>query len=225
MSFELVAYEKLKISIYDSIKSLIKSHNPKLRVRPENIEESISEIPSEERQTQARVLLKTVDLLQNSTNESEQARVLNAMVYYVREQISATYKHASPEGSKLFCSLTTSLGINKDNEPGRNDLSDMYDSLVKFLYEHVYVEGDARKGYLDKQPFAIQGYSVEKELETLVEKSKTLQIEIIKAAKHLNAQQHKSGKHHSGILSSLWGSSSKSDKPAKDSEQKSSLVV
>lgn len=228
MSFDLVAYDRLKTSVYNSIKSLIQSYNPKCKVKHDTIDDAISEIPTLERQVQARVLLRTVDLLKNSTDESEQARVLNAMVYFIREQIGAKYKHTSPEGSTLYCSLTTSLGINKENEPSRNELLDMYRSLESFLCDQVYVESDARKGYSESQPFAIEGYSVENDIKDIIEKRNALKIEVIDAAKKLYLQQHKPAKSKGGFMgifsSSSSSSSSKHNKEKADSEYKTSLT-
>ncbi|HAT7071949.1 TPA: Dot/Icm T4SS effector Lem14 [Legionella pneumophila] len=201
MSFELVAYEKLKGSIRESIITLIKSHNEKAKIIEDKLEDSVKEV-SRERQPQVHVLLKTIELLDNSSKEPEdKARVLNALAYYIRDQIAATYKYTSPDNSDFYKSLTISLDLNKDNNPNREDLVDMYSALEKFLRCHVYKNSDPRKGYLDKQPFAIKHYSVVDDILELSDRVHKLRREIIIAARDLHLLQQKPKSSQGGLFS------------------------
>ncbi|HAT1658172.1 TPA: Dot/Icm T4SS effector Lem14 [Legionella pneumophila] len=201
MSFELVAYEKLKGSIRESIITLIKSHNEKAKIIEDKLEDSVKEV-SRERQPQVLVLLKTIELLDNSSKEPEdKARVLNALAYYIRDQIAATYKYTSPDNSDFYKSLTISLDLNKDNNPNREDLADMYGALEKFLRSHVYKNSDPRKGYLDKQPFAIKHYSVVDDILELSDRVHKLRREIIIAARDLHLLQQKPKGSQGGLFS------------------------
>lgn len=147
-------------------------------------------------------MLKTIELLDNSSKEPEdKARVLNALAYYIRDQIAATYKYTSPDNSDFYKSLTISLDLNKDNNPNREDLADMYSALEKFLRSHVYKNSDPRKGYLDKQPFAIKHYSVVDDILELSDRVHKLRHEIIIAARDLHLLQQKPKSSQGGLFS------------------------
>lgn len=178
MSFDLVAYNLLKLNIQESINTEIREHGGD----PIKLEESIQKL-SAERRIQATYLLKTINLLDVSTASLlDKSRILNAATYYIRDQIGNSYKWANPERSTLFNLLTTSLVLNNDNNPDRDDLVDMYGPLEKFMRSHVYKLLDPRKGYLDVQPYAIEGYSVKKQIKRLAEKLFVWKNEILDAA-------------------------------------------
>lgn len=226
MSFDLVAYEKLKGSIKESIITLIKSHNEKAKIIEDKLEESVKEV-SEERQPQVLTLLTTISLLDNSSKPTEEkARVLNAIAYYIRDQIAATYKYTSPENSDFYKSLTISLELTKDNNPNREDLADMYSTLEKFLRSHVYNKGDPRKGYLEQQPFSFKNhssaslkkYSVVQDIRELAGRVYRLRDEIIVAAEELHALQQKP-KHSKSLLGGMFSGTPSKDSKAPDNGQ------
>lgn len=206
MSFELVAYLKLKDSIKESVKTLILDHDSKHKINPDKLMES-TEILTGDRKVQAQLLLTAINLLDKSTDESEQARVLNTLAYYIYDKINASYNYLNPERSCLFRSLTTALNITVDNKPKSVDLIDMYPSLKKFFSNHVYVDGDMRKGYLPTQPLAIKGYIVENDIKDLGSKINDITAELVDAAKQKNEQLHKP---QSSSIFGWWGSSAAS---------------
>ena len=189
MPFTLVAYDLLKSSIVESINSLMKHH--KLDVNKP--EESLFKLPAE-RRVQSQFLLNTITLLDPLDKQPEdQARILNAAAYYVRSTISDIYKNSyavkSPERSNFYNSLTTSLDLNKGNEPGLNDLVDMYGSLEKFIRSNVYKSSDPRKNYLKAQPYSIEGYSVEDDIIALSSQVHKWRVEIIVKAKEQHQKE------------------------------------
>ncbi len=195
MSFTLVAYNLLKASIKESIVTELKEKDKGFD--PLKLEESIEKL-STDRRIQVRLLLKAITLLDASNpNTVEalrvQARILNAISYYIRDQIKISYEttfpYVSPERSTLYNSLTTSLDLNKDNFPDNADLADMYGALEKFLRSHVYKSSDPRKGYLEEQPFDIKGYAVETDIITLSTKVQTWRVEVIQRAKEQHLKE------------------------------------
>jgi hypothetical protein len=204
MPFEIVAYELLKSNVQESINTLIRSHGED----PNKLGQSLKKLP-DERRIQATFLLKSINLLDASTLKSdEKARVLNAATYYVRDEIGLSYKWVSPENSIFFNSLTNSLVLNKDNQPDRNDLVDMYGPLEKFIRSQVYKSCDPRKGYLDEQPYAIKGYSVKEHIISIIKKLSDWKIEIVEAAEVKNQNELESKKHAptKGFFSGMFSS-------------------
>lgn len=178
MPFNLVAYDLLKSSINESVSTLIKDHD----LDQSKIEESIAKLP-DERRVQAKFLRITCNLLDTLVGKpQEQARILNAAAYYVRDQIAKSYKYASPERSTFYNSLTTALDLKKGNMPERDALLAMYNALEKFIRSHVYTLSNPTKGYLEVQPYAIKDYSVESDIKALSSQLAAWKIQIIDAA-------------------------------------------
>lgn len=220
MGFQLVAFPKLCDSVRESVTTLLKDHG----CDPAKQDESIQQLP-EQRRIHAQLLLKIVGLLEASNlpaDKIDKVRILNAAVYFVRDQIDESYKNVptvfiglkNPVRSSFFNSLSTSLGLNKENLPVKDDLVELYSHFSKFLYSHVYVSGDPRKGYLAIQPFSnenIKGYSVEKDIKSLADKKHQMNGEIRDAAEaaHLKqlAEAKKAGAKSKGVLGLFGGSS------------------
>lgn len=193
MPFELVALDLLKASLKESIITLIKSHIKPLPYDESKAEELIQKLP-EERRVQVKFLQKTMLVLDKSPPKTEleginQARILNAAAYYVRDQIAKTYNYVSPERSTFFNSLTTSLNLKVDNQPVRNDLVDMYAALEEFMRNQVFKDGDPRKGIVKKHPYLIRGYCVENDIISLATKVFDWRIEIITEAKETRLKE------------------------------------
>lgn len=226
MSFEYVAYDKLKASVKESIVTLIKHHNPKHKPNLDKLEDSVKEV-SAVRQPQAYVLLKAIELLDKSGKSAEvKAHVLNALVYHIREKINTTeYGYVSPERSNFFNSLTTSLELTVDNKPERDDLFEMYKHLSKFLCANTYNNSSPRKGYLPEQPFEIEGYDIVADIRDLSKKIFELGDQIIVAAEELHKRQQKPAKSSGGIFGSLFGSSKPDPKSSKDNHSSTPSAV
>lgn len=184
MSFTLIAYDVLKLSITESIIKEVESKG----LDPLKLEESIAKLPSD-RRIQATFLLKTIEILDSSKNSLEKARILNAATYFTHQKIAKSYNWVSPERSTFYNSLTSSLDLRKGNQPDRDDLVDMYGPLEKFLSVNVYESGDPRKGYLKKQPFDITGYAVETDIITLSTQVLTWRVEVIQSGKEVRLKE------------------------------------
>lgn len=193
MPFQIVAYDLLKADLQESVNTLIRSHNGD----PNKLNESLTKLP-DDRRIQAIYLLKSIKYLDISTTlkSDEKARVLNAAAFFVRNEIGESYKWISPEGSKFFGSLTTSLKLTKENMPDRDDLIDMYGPLQEFIRSKVYIESDPRKGCISGHPYTIKGFEVADHIKILTKKLYDWDNEIIDAAKPVVK----------GFLSSIWGS-------------------
>ncbi len=213
MSFELVAYEKLKKSIFESIKSLILYYDRDHKIDPDNIKKSLEILP-QERRIQSEVFLRTIELLDPLSNELlKQTKVLNAITCYFRANIKERYRWTSPTHSNFFNSLTTSLDITLDKEPNKNDLFEMYTALDEFLRSHVYKESNPRKGYLESQYFDIEGYNVVTDIGALKTKLKEFEQETLLDAEELRIKQQKPGNL------GLFGGGSSADKASKKEEK------
>lgn len=228
MSFELVAYEKLKLSVKESIKTLVLHHNKDQKINPEKLEEAVKDLPIE-RKAQALLLLKTIELLDKTTDITVKARVLNALCYFIHEKINESYKGsynplASSERSNLYTSLTTSLELTKENQPGRNDLVDMYKELISFFKQHIYIHADPRKGYLGDQPFTLDGYDVLGDLKSLIKKVSEVEVELVEAAEEKRLQQLKP-KASVGILGGLFGGGATSSTKHKSKKEEATTTV
>ena len=191
MPFALVAPDRIKSNLIQSIKTLIEHHNPSHQVDPDNLKDSIVLLAEgSERRMQADWILKIIALTDPLSVSTEQDRrykagILNAAAYYVRDKIAKTYNYAGPERSTFYKTLTTSLAIDEANKPGPNDVLVLYRSLKRFLCKHVYTEGEAAKGYLVPQVFAIKGYAVEDDIIDLVGKIAEKELEQIRDARLL----------------------------------------
>jgi len=224
MSFELVALDLLKKSLKESIITLIKSHIKPLPYDESKARELLEKLP-EERKVQAKYLQRTMAMLDKSPPRTEleginQARVLNAAAYYVRDQIAKTYNYISPEGSTFYNSLTTSLNLKIDNQPARNDLVDMYAALEEFMRNQVFKEGDPRKGAIKKHLYLINSYTVETDIITLATKVFEWRVEIITEAKEARLKETTTASSYLGS----WFTSS-STEPEKTNDLPQPLVL
>ncbi|RUR12670.1 hypothetical protein [Legionella sp. km772] len=206
MSFQLVAHDKLKQSIKESIISLIKHHHPSRTVDPDKLTAALVLLP-DERRTQAEFLWKVAALTEAMDASSvpatqKRARILNAAVYYVYTKIEKSYDEGylssltpsflvSPEGSNFYKSLRTSLKIDNDNTPNDTDVKDMYTVLKEFLSLNIYKEGKAEKGYLDEalQAFAsVHQYNIKHDIDDLSEQVTSLERALRKQAEKLHKE-------------------------------------
>lgn len=216
MGYNLLPYDKLKLSVKQSIDSLVIHHG----YDEKNLDISLNKLP-EGRRIQSMFLLKIVMILDNSNkNEQDKSRLVTAAVYYVREQIAATYSYISPENSNLYNSLTTTLNLDKCNQPGQNEVIELYSCLKEFLLSNVYVKSDPRQGYVEDQLFSkkfIKGYSVEEDIKKLGKMTQKLNVKIIDEEAEKRDQQDGSKK---SILSNsfmgLFGGSSNADKNSQE---------
>lgn len=222
MTFALVGYDELSSRIRQSIRELLKHH----KFDPTNLEGSLAKLP-EDRRKQSILLLKVLSLLdqfnpKKTMEKKFKERVLNAVAYFVRENIEASYGYISPERSNLFCSLTTALAITKENTPSESDLAGMYRALQKFFYTHTYKDAAPEKGYLDTPQFD----SVE-DIVTLANKIHECQLAAVHAAKSKYMEDKKHIKPSSGILGgfSLFGSSLANAPKAEEEAKANSLII
>ncbi|MDI1352206.1 MAG: hypothetical protein PSV35_05455 [bacterium] len=221
--YELVAHEKLKTSIKESIKTLILHHKPDHKVELDKLDEAVLVLPTE-RRVQSQVLLKTIELtsVMKTGNEVEtllQARTLNAAVYYTRAKIAESYTSRSPQNSTLYHLLNTSLELTKTNQPDQNELVGMYSVLEKFLRQHVYKGSEPTKGYLDIQAFSINDYSAIKDILDLGKKLLEMRTEIILKAEKLYQDAKKPAESNGSLFASFFAGA-----PAKTSSVQGSSV-
>lgn len=193
MGFQLVAFDKLATAVKESIVTLLKYHGHD----PSKLTESIKKLDTD-RRIQSQWLLIITALLDTSREEPiNKARILNAAVYYVRAQIALTYGKLPPERSNFYNSLTTSLALTKENQPGIKDEEAMYSSLVQFIRSNAYNSGNPSEGYLSENPFSnekICGYKVGTDLIMLSTKAHELKIKIIGSAEELYIKEMKEEK-------------------------------
>ncbi|KTD64998.1 hypothetical protein [Legionella shakespearei] len=228
MSFELVAYDKLKTSVRESVKTLVLHHNKDQKINPEKLEEAVKDLPIE-RKSQALLLLKTIELLDKTVDMTVKSRVLNALCYFIHQKIDDSYKNSynplvSSERSNFYTSLTTALELTKENQPGKNDLVDMYGELIHFFKQHVYIHADPRKGYMGDQPFALEGYDVLADIKTLIKKVRDVEVELVDAAEEKRQQQLKP-KASTGILGGLFGGGATGTTSSKHKAKKEEAAV
>jgi hypothetical protein len=229
MTFELVAYEKLKGKLIESVKTLIRTYIPKAEIDDDLTKlESLLNDPrvSADRRPQCILILKAITLLDPSSESIDsKSRVLNSLAYYIHQKIESTYKHTSATNSNLYNSLTTALGLSKENTPDNIDLPDMYSALSKFLRAHIYKSGDPRKGYLDKQVLDIPDYVVETDIKAIELRMHELRVINIDDAYKLHLKQQKPKASEVGYIGSLFGyAAPKTDKP-KASHKKATRKV
>ncbi|STY28900.1 Dot/Icm T4SS effector [Legionella wadsworthii] len=209
MGFQYVEYDTLAKYIRESIATEVRRHG----IDDRNLTKAlrILYISHPERATQCKYLLAVLNCLDKSSLANKEC-VLNAAAFYIRDQISVSYKEAltsrflAPENSTLFNTLTTSLNLTLDNFPDSKNLLDMYDALNQFMHAHVYQDGDPRKGYLDlsKQPFAnnkIKKFKVEKVLQDLVTKVAGLRLKLIDKAKEEQSKESSKKPTRLGLFS------------------------
>ena len=189
MSFNLVAYDKLKPSLQECVVTLSN--------KPKGI--------SAERKSQTDFLLKTIKLLDNSEYAAlEKSTILNAAAYYIYSEIYASYKFKSIT-STLYNSLNTSLELDNENKPNREDLIILYSGLEKFLRANVHVDSDPTKGYLPIQPFNIKGFNVISHIKNLDTKINDWKIEELKEAE-VKFKNHKENINAPRVHKSFLGS-------------------
>jgi hypothetical protein len=183
MSFELIAYDKLKLSVKESIKSLIEHHFPdrKGTIDINKLGESVKLLSTnpEGRGIQTEFLLQVIELTDHIAEESAKTLILNAAVYHIHRQIADTYRSESASDASTFnFSLKTSLGLNTAEEkrkPNDDDKHLLCSALVKFLEAHVYRVEHHHLVCVDKHPFsAIKGYNARKDIKELTDKVRDL---------------------------------------------------
>lgn len=235
MSFDLVDYGKLKGKLLQSILKLIEKGDKTVKVDDatdlDKLEDLLIKV-SDDRRPQCRLILRSIKLLDEPTSPPDKARVLNALAYFIHQQIEASYTRTSPTNSTFYNDLTTSLALTKENMPDNLDLPDMYTALSKFLRSRIYISGDPRQGYLPKQEFKFPDplYKIENDIKAIELKMSELRIINIDAASALH-EKHQKSKNKSGgigIFSSIFGSTAPSDtkkKPASKKASKKEVVV
>ncbi|KTD75255.1 hypothetical protein [Legionella waltersii] len=217
MTFQLVAYEKLKGNLIESVKTLIKHYTPKADtdVDPSKLENLLNGVTAD-RRPQCFFLLKVIGLLDKSSESTDsKARVLNSLAFYLHQKIEASYTHLSPTNSNLYNALTTALGLSKENTPDKLDLPDMYSALSEFLRTRIYKLGDPRNGYLNEQVLDIPDYEIETDLKAIENKMHELRIINIDDAYKTYLKLQKPKASESGYFGSLFGTTTvtKTEKP------------
>ncbi|RUR16174.1 hypothetical protein ELY21_13445 [Legionella sp. km535] len=220
MSYQLVAYKTLKISIKEAIASTIEEHKETYKKDLDKLWEDTELLPGV-RKIQARLLLKTIELLDRQDDEFEAARVLNTLAFYIYDKIVESYGGiyklvASADNSIMKRLLGASLNLKIDNMPGDIDLAYMYPSLLKFFLNHVYVGGDCIKGYLPVNPFDNDGYKVENDIKDLKLKEALLFNKNIDSAEAKKEQTVSPAKHRSTLYGASSSKVSVPKTPAKD---------
>lgn len=203
MSFKLVSYELLKQNIQESISTEIISHN----LNPADLKRALKSLRANsfQRAIQCQYLLAVSNCLEAAEIEEDKMLVLNAAVYYVREQIKDSYQlytygvsfFSSPENSTLYNSLTTSLNITNQNSPDPEDVLEMYTALEGFMRAQVYQDPDTGKVYREDHSFSeekIKGYKVESSIKDLVQKTSRLKQEQIDASRAQHVAKEKKSK-------------------------------
>ena len=213
MSFDLVAYDKLKKAIIEGIETLIRSYLGKdYPIDPEKLHEHVAKLKdhNKERRTQCEYLLQVINFtndMDHSTVDTARtrARILNAAAFRVYRQIEKSYDEAylasftpsfisSPDGSTLYTSLRNALVINDENKPSGGGLFDMYTDLKEFLCRHVYKDGNRLQTFLPIQPFSkgeyypkgVYHFNVVKEIDDLTTIICSLELALSKKAVKLH---------------------------------------
>lgn len=211
MGFHMVAFPILSDGVKASVKALLEHH----KLDPNRENDSIKKLDTV-RRIHAQLLLKVVDVLKDSIlSDQEKAKILNGAVYFIRDQINASYKYSYPERSHFFNSLTTALKLDKENIPSREDKIGMYFCFSQFLLGNVYALGDPSKGRLLEihqhfSPEKIKGYNVVEEIRVLKTKIYEMELEQLDEAEKKNAQEvaeKKSGGQSKGMAAFFVGSS------------------
>lgn len=186
MSFDLVAYDLLRASIRESIRTLIEYHNPDRKIDMSRLNESVVLLQGD-RRAQAELLLSVIDLT-DKIDVAKRALILNAAAYYVLDKIAASYRYINPERSKLHQLLTTSLALNPEsNNPSTSEVRRMYHALREFLVAQIYRDADPVKGYLEPSSLiCIKNYIIEADIVDLVNKVSQMDCSLIAKAKSLH---------------------------------------
>lgn len=202
MPFQLVAYDKLKISVQESIKELVKYHKGDINKLDESIEKNL---PTD-RRIQVQMLQKTISHLDTIDKPEHtpadkakwmefKAKTLNALVIYIRDRIQKSYDKAyvgKPDNSTFFKSLGTALEISTDNSLSSDDFVELYNHLEKYILTQTYVEHKPSKGYLpsDKQLFSsIKDYEVSDDLKELIKEQTKMRCDSFDSAKIKHEKQ------------------------------------
>lgn len=206
MTFQLVAYGKLKESIKESIDTLLIEHKLKTKEEDKLTDDARSKRVQglkekhPERHVQSQYLLKVIEILEASTEESEKnkAIVLNAAAFYIHWQIKDSYDNSkltylpkvsayiqSPKNSSFYSSLGVSLNLREGNYPNDKDTYSLYQPLLQFMKAQVYHEDGITKGFKSDHDFSqdkIVGYQVDKDIKKLSQKVQEIEFILIDAA-------------------------------------------
>jgi hypothetical protein len=218
MAFELIAYERLKQSVKESIKTLIEHHNPERKgtIDINKLGESVKLLAAnpEGRGVQAEFLLKAIELTETMDEGINRTRVLNAAVYHIHRIISDSYTLIAPDSSTFNLSLKISLGLIKEGskKPSDDDKYSMYKALVDFLKSHVILEDHGHVVYKDKHPFQIDGYDVADDITALTHKVSELDVMRLAVAKKERDERARPVAP-SGLFGGWFSSGSASKKP------------
>ena len=183
MAYQLIAFDKLCISVNECITALLKHHGLEGSDQGKLIEKL-----DKDRRIQVQFLLKIIEVLVNSKKDDlEKSQILTAAIYHIKDEIEVSYKkyYGNPESSNLYNNLGTSLDLNKNNALEPYEKFKLYSSLNQFLRSIVYIDSEPGKGYLDLQLISkgqIKGYSVEKDIISLGNKLLVLDEDLINSA-------------------------------------------
>lgn len=197
MGFEYVDYDVLKEKILQSIQHLAKKYQynaQKLiddyqqdKAEAEELAQRYVNIPPK-RRTQIGFLLTTIRCLDASTLcTDDKKQLINSLACYVYQIIFNEYDPerslknyfssyvTSPDNSKFYSLLATSLDLRTDNLPSNAELWFMCSKLKTFMLSYIYVDpSDLRKGLLSaNNPFnesKIDGFEVKAFLERLTKR-------------------------------------------------------
>jgi hypothetical protein len=197
MAFELVAYDLLKTSILDSLKSLILNYSESRTLEEARLKDFTHLLP-EERHTQSDYLLKIIELVDLNLKDDDpriKAKVLNAAAYYICAKIKKVYDKSlfanvgltSVDGSVLYVSLTSALQLTQEHHPSLSDERTLFETLLDFLRSQVYVGSNPAKGYLEPQPFEeVFNYKVEDDIKDLVKRIAKVDRLLVKESQKLH---------------------------------------
>jgi len=197
MGFDLVAFDKLKSDINESIKALFKHH----KLSYDDYNNEVAKLPKD-RQIQVQFLNTVIHCLEEpGCSFHKSPVVLNAAVYFIRQKISDSYQSSlpgtslflSPKSSTFYVSLSQALGLEEKQNLSIKVNSQLYGMLRKFLFAATYLNPeDPEAGYKDNHPFSsanIPGYEVEKDLISLLKIRSELGVEMIQNAQKANEEQ------------------------------------
>ncbi|MFI4962926.1 MAG: hypothetical protein ACHP6H_03615 [Legionellales bacterium] len=227
MTFQLIAFGTLEIKVIQSITSEVEAKG----LNAQDLPFAVIRLP-DERRIQSDFLLKVIQTLKSSINakfHEDQAQILNAAVYLVRDKIKASYGVTSPTNSHLYNSLSSSLDLTKANSPDHSDLFKMYGFLERFLRANIYVTKDKvcdpENGYLATRPFdGILGYDVTDDILFLSEKllqykkEKIIKYQAIFKRKPQDVVQTNSGSGRNGLFPSASSSNTTTTTTATSTE-------
>lgn len=221
MTFQLVAYGKLKESIKESVDTLLIEHKLKTKEEDKLTDDARSKRVQglkdkhPERHVQSQYLLKVIELLETSEdNEKNKAMVLNAAAFYIHGQIKDSYENSkltylpkvgayiqNPKNSSFYSSLGVSLNLREGNHPNEKDTFSLYQSLLEFMKAQVYHPEGLTKGFKSDHCFSeekISGYQVDKDIKKLSQKVLELEFVLIDSAEKLYKSQKNTGESYAG---------------------------